>query len=77
MTGKVIVLKECLDYPNVFSKKSDVESPKYLNINGLLINLKTNVLSCKPIIILFVRKPDGSLSLYVDYPNLNNLTIVN
>ena len=41
--------------------------------NGFIWSLKSPADAS----IFFVRKPDGSLRLYVDYQDLNNLTINN
>lgn len=77
MTEKITILKKYLDHVDIFLKQSSMELLERLDINGLVFNLKANTLSCKPVSNLFVRKLDSSFCLYVDYRDLNNLTIKN
>lgn len=42
MIGKITIIKEYLDYTDIFSKEASTKLSKRLNINGQVINLETN-----------------------------------
>ena len=62
---------EYSDFADVFSKEKALVLLERTNLNEHAIKLKDGA----P--IFFIRKPDGSVGLYVDYWGLNNLIIKN
>ena len=90
LAKKVNISKQYADFLDVFSKKSVSVLSKYSKINEHAIEtfktyIETNLANkfIRPfkylvkVSIFFIWKPDGSLCLYVNYRNQNNLTIKN
>ena len=90
---KVLILSEAIKLNQHVIELYEGQQPLYepiyslglVELKTLKTYIKTNLVnnfiwSLKPpagTLIFFIRKPNGSLCLYVDYWNINNLTIKN